>query len=364
MNNTTKRVLVSLAFMVVIALGFIFHQGIGNLSSLGWDSISLLCPLGALTTMLAAKTVVPQALISLCIALVLMFIFGRLFCGWVCPVPVINKIPRLFKKKSKGGERKPVGTTQKESIFLATDVADEIVEGYECALEANYQKRQAKKSSPVEEQASAGAGAGAGAQADAMVAALTPSEQAALQVGSSCSSLEGKESACSACGACDAFKRKTFDSRHLVLVGALLSATIFGFPVFCMICPIGLTFGTIFLVVSLFATGDITWSLIAVPVVLVLEVLVFRKWCGTLCPLSAFMSLVTKPNKKILQPNVNVDACVEKGDRVCGKCAAVCEVGINPRHPELGMSFNECLKCRACVEDCPGEAISFKASRK
>ena len=43
----------------------------------------------------------------------------------------------------------------------------------------------------------------------------------------------------------------------------------------------------------------------------------------------------------------------------CGRCAEVCEVGINPRHPELGTTFNECTRCRACADACPGHAITF-----
>ena len=34
-------------------------------------------------------------------------------------------------------------------------------------------------------------------------------------------------------------------------------------------------------------------------------------------------------------------------------------MGINPRHPELGTTFNECTRCRACADVCPGHAISF-----
>ena len=56
-------------------------------------------------------------------------------------------------------------------------------------------------------------------------------------------------------------------ARHFVLGGALLSTFIFGFPVFCLVCPIGLTFATILLLVNLFAQGDVTWSLIVVPAI-------------------------------------------------------------------------------------------------
>lgn len=43
----------------------------------------------------------------------------------------------------------------------------------------------------------------------------------------------------------------------------------------------------------------------------------------------------------------------------CGVCAEVCEQGIDPRHPERGADWSECTKCRACVEACPGNAITM-----
>ena len=78
----------------------------------------------------------------------------------------------------------------------------------------------------------------------------------------------------------------------------------FGFPVFCLICPIGLTFATIVLVMRLFAFGDVAWGVILVPALLLAEVVFFRKWCSTFCPISALMSLIGKANRTFV-PQVN-----------------------------------------------------------
>jgi ferredoxin-type protein NapH len=308
MKSKTLRILVPIAVILIVAVGFIANTGIGNLSSIGWKDISILCPLGALTTMLASKTIVPKAVISLVIGIVLILVLGRLFCGWICPVPVINKIPQIFKKPEK--------STQNEASKNAEGVTGE----------------------------------------GTAAAELTKEEKALLKGNKKGGCAASK---CASCSSCLEVPREKFDSRHLVLIGALLSATIFGFPVFCLICPIGLTFATVFLVIGLFATGDITWSLIVVPVVLILEVLVFRKWCGRICPLSALMSLLGKLNSRTLRPTVETTTCIEHKGGKCGKCAQVCEVGINPAHPELGVGFNECLKCKECVDVCPTNAISM-----
>ena len=280
MKSKTLRVLIPLAVLVIISAGFFVGGGIGTLSAIGWGDISLLCPLGALTTMLASKTVVPRAIISIIIAVIAILLLGRAFCSWVCPVPVVSKLRDAFRKKQPA----------------ATPAADE--------------------------------------------------EKASLK-------------ACSGgCNSCSEVREK-LDSRHLVLGGALLSATIFGFPVFCLVCPIGLTFATILLVMLLFSGGDVTWSVVVVPALLLVEVVFFRKWCSKICPLSALMSLIAKGNKT-LKPTVDESACLEiTRDAHCGKCVEACEQGINVRNLELGVSFSECTKCRSCVDACPANAIKM-----
>lgn len=154
--------------------------------------------------------------------------------------------------------------------------------------------------------------------------------------------------------------RSRVDGRHVVLAGSLASAAVCGFPVFCLVCPIGLTFATILLLVNLFAQGDVTWSLIVVPAILIAEVLLFKKWCHKLCPLSAFMSLIAKLNRTF-KPTIDNAKCLETAQgKKCGACSRACEEGIDPRHPELSeAAWSECTKCRSCVDACPAHAISM-----
>jgi ferredoxin-type protein NapH len=58
---------------------------------------------------------------------------------------------------------------------------------------------------------------------------------------------------------------------------------------------------------------------------------------------------------------VDVTKCVEVTQgKKCGLCSKACEVLIDPRHPELGThEMNECTRCRACVDSCPGQAITI-----
>ena len=300
MKKTLLRTLLPLIILLVAGVGFVLHTGFGNLSAIGWGSISLLCPLGALGTMIASKTVVPRALISLVIGVVAILLVGRAFCGWVCPVPVISKLRDIFKGKNALKE----GTSMADSAKGNT------------------------------------------------VAPLSAEEQAVLKKA---------KTGCASCGSCSGMALEAgrkLDSRHLVLLGALGSTAIFGFPVFCLICPIGLTFATIFLVIMLFGGGDVTGSVVLVPALLAVEVVFFRKWCGKICPLGALMSLISKGNKT-LRPQVDTNTClVTARGAHCSKCAEACPVGIDLHHPEL-VDPCECIKCGACVDACPVDAITM-----
>ncbi len=302
-NSKTLRTLTALAVIVIVFVGFLTNLGIGTISAPGiWD-ISILCPLGALGTMLASKMMVPRALVSLVIMVVLIVIFARAFCGWICPVPLVQKLRDLLSKPQ--------------------------------AKEAKAEDADGTKA--------------------ANVAPLTDEEKAALATG-----CEKDAKGLAGCASCAKKRGDAVDARHFVLGGALVSTFIFGFPVFCLVCPIGLTFATILLLVNLFGQGDVTWSLIVVPALLIAEVVLFKKWCHKLCPLSAFMSLIAKLNRTF-KPTIDDAKCLEtsKG-ATCGRCGKACNEGIDPRHPELSKAaWSECTKCRSCVDACPANAITM-----
>lgn len=302
-NSKTLRTLTALAVIVIVFVGFLTNLGIGTISAPGFWDISVLCPLGALGTMLASKMMVPRALVSLVIMVVLIVIFARAFCGWICPVPLVQKLRDLFSKPQ--------------------------------AKEAKAENANSAKA--------------------ANVTPLTDEEKAALASG-----CEKDAKGLAGCASCAKKRGDTVDARHFVLGGALVSTFIFGFPVFCLVCPIGLTFATILLLVNLFGQGDVTWSLIVVPALLIAEVVLFKKWCHKLCPLSAFMSLIAKLNRTF-KPTIDDAKCLEtsKG-ATCGRCGKACNEGIDPRHPELSeAAWSECTKCRSCVDACPANAITM-----
>jgi ferredoxin-type protein NapH len=148
---------------------------------------------------------------------------------------------------------------------------------------------------------------------------------------------------------------RRIDSRHAVLLGALISTAVFGFPVFCLICPVGLVFATFIALWRMFVEQDPTWSLLVFPLVLFLELVLFRKWCHRLCPLGALMSLLTCKSP-LLHPQLDEDTCLRTKGVDCRICVEQCPEKLDPHTPKIP----ECTKCGICAERCPTRAISLR----
>ena len=264
-NSNLLRTLSALAVVALVCVGLALHTGTGTPSAWGIYDIAALCPLGAIEAAVASKTVVPPLLIALGVGVLLVVVFGRAFCAWGCPVPLLRRILGLKSPEEK-------------RAFLD--------------IPANKRGGAA-------------------------------------------------------------------DSRNWVLGGTILSAAVFGFPVFCLICPVGLTFATIIALWRLLQFNEVVLSLLVFPAILVLEVVVLRKWCGKFCPLGALLSLVSRLNRTF-RPVSNPATCLRtsKGE-ACHACAEACPEGIDLHDAAASAPLNECTKCRACADACPMHAVTL-----
>ena len=302
------RFLVMLALLAVVAVGYFTAGGIGNFCGIGFESITLLCPLGALLAMIAERTAIPMAVISVAVVLLACIVLGKVFCAWACPVHFMSR----GRKRDACHPERPKG-----------------VEGSRAATAGDL-------------------------AADAKRDPSTPALRASAQDDRACTP-------CSTCASpCGKAKGIKIDSRHGILAAALGSTLVFGFPVFCLICPIGLTFATVLLLMRLFAFGDATWTVVAFPAIIALEILLLPKWCQRFCPLGALLSLFSGLNRTF-RPQVDAEKCLREGrGKACNLCEQACPEGINLHDIAAGeTTLNDCSKCRACADVCPEHAIAF-----
>ncbi len=92
------RIIIPLALLGAAGVAYAAHVSAGTLSAFGWESISLICPIGALGTMLASKMLVPRAIISIVLAVAAILLLGRAFCGVALPCARVEQAARHLQK--------------------------------------------------------------------------------------------------------------------------------------------------------------------------------------------------------------------------------------------------------------------------
>lgn len=279
------RIRKAVRFLIVAVLLIALFAGwqTGTLCSVGYDAIAYICPLGALETIFGSWAFVPRVLICLAVVVIVALVFGKAFCGWVCPVAPLSDLLRGRKAREKDECER-------------TQAAHRVLERW-----SDTNAAQAEKHKPI---------------------------------------------------------RSRVDGRHVVLAGSLASAAVCGFPVFCLVCPIGLTFASAIALYRLIGFNEPAIEVLVFPALLVLELTVFRKWCHRFCPVGALLSLLSRGNRTF-KPHVNASMCARHAGSSCAACAQACPEHIDPCADLGDRSLAECTRCGACVNTCPAKALSF-----
>lgn len=277
------RGLVALTAFLLVVIGIVVNAGTGTLSSFGIGSIAAVCPLGAFESLFGSWAFVPRLVFAVATVCLVVFLVGKAFCAWICPLPHVQAFFKTRKQKQRDIEER------EENAAFAWD---------------NHQRGIQK------------------------------------------------------------VEREKIDGRHLVLVGALGSAAVFGFPVFCLVCPVGLTFATVIAIWQALSANEITWGLVAFPAILAIEVLLLGTWCRRLCPMGALMSLISKGNRTF-RPTVDRSRCLRDSEGAsCSECSKACPELIDPNRDVGRRSASECVRCMGCSSACPMHAISFPLVRR
>jgi MauM/NapG family ferredoxin protein len=81
-----------------------------------------------------------------------------------------------------------------------------------------------------------------------------------------------------------------------------------------------------------------------------------RYWCRYLCPLGAFLGLVSRWN--VMKLKVDPEKCID-----CWLCTIHCQTQARP-YPEEDWKSSECIYCYTCSAICPTSAIGFPVKSK
>lgn len=141
--------------------------------------------------------------------------------------------------------------------------------------------------------------------------------------------------------------------RYWVLFLTLLLSFILGVGAFELVSPIGMVHRGV-----IFGFGFGIASVIAI---FLFDLFVLKNgWCGHICPLGAFYSIVGKGS--IIRVEHDKDSCT-----LCMKCKEVCpesQVLSTVGKQSAQILSGECINCGRCVEVCDDDALSFSIRKQ
>ncbi len=244
------RLMLPLLILVTIFIGSFFQLSYGTICTFTIGPITVTCPLGFVEISAASRRLIPELLIPAAIAVVATILFGRVFCGWICPAgEVLQHSERPVPSGSLTGRR----------------------------LTGFFQKNA---------------------------------------------------------------------TRMAVLGSVITASAIFQYPVFCVMCPVGIITRN---VISLSRYGSVNLDLAVIPVIIAME-WILAPWCAYLCPIGTILHIFSK--KSPVAPIINRPRCIS-----CSICTVICKMRVNLLQDRKQEDCSRCLKCGSA---CPTKAIGWK----
>lgn len=119
-------------------------------------------------------------------------------------------------------------------------------------------------------------------------------------------------------------------------------------------------FGTLWAINRVFVLLQPGWELVIFPLMLFVELFLFKRWCASVCPLGFLFSLIGKARAKLgfgLHPRSDCSRCLS--GQGCETCSTVCPESIDVSANGTS-TLEACSLCLDCMENCPTKSIALK----
>lgn len=177
-----------------------------------------------------------------------------------------------------------------------------------------------------------------------------------------CGSRKGCSAAREAWTLAKSLRHMLRDRRTWALACVLVATFVAGLPLFCLVCPIGLTFGTVGSLWHLFVDKQVTLSCLVFPAALVVELVLYRKWCLNLCPVAGLLNVFGQ-FAFLFRPKIDASTCLQHSSHAgCTACLKACPEHIDLHAPDAALQLADCTRCGECVRQCPTASVSIKAA--